>query len=60
MSLLTYLKMTVVYKPGKEMLVADCLSRAQLSDLYELEGLSGVIHSVTKSVCITVKVWSGM
>lgn len=53
MSLLTYSKINVVYKPGKEMLVADCLSRAQLSDISEVEGLSGVIHSVTKSVCLT-------
>lgn len=53
MSLLTYPKMTVVYKPGKEMLVADCLSRAQLSEVCEMEGFSGIIHTVTKSVCVT-------
>lgn len=52
MLLLKYPKMTVVYKPGKEMLVADCLSRAQLSELSEITELSGVIHSVIKSVCL--------
>lgn len=53
MSLLTYTKMNVIYKPGKEMLVADCLSRAQLSEVSEVEGLSGVIHGITKSACVT-------
>lgn len=53
MFLLKYPQMTVVYKPGREMLVADCLSRAQLSERDELEGLSGVIHSVVESVCLS-------
>lgn len=53
MFLLKYPHMTLVYKPGKDMLVADCLSRAQLSEVSEIEGISGVIHSVTRSVCLT-------
>lgn len=53
MSLLTYTGMNVIYKPGKEMLVADCLSRAQLTHVSEIEELSGIIHSVTKTVCLS-------
>ena len=52
MSLLRYPKMTVFYKPGKEMLVADCLSRSQLSECDEDTDLSGIIHSVTQSACL--------
>lgn len=51
--LLRYPKMTVIYKPGKEMLVADCLSRAQLKENTEINELSGIIHSVTKSACLS-------
>lgn len=40
MSLLKYPGITVVYKPGKEMLVADCLSRAQLPECSELSDMS--------------------
>lgn len=53
MFLLKYPRMNIVYKPGKQMLVADCLSRAQLSEISEIEELSNVIHSVTKSVCLS-------
>lgn len=53
MFLLKYPQMKVVYKPGKEILVADCLSRAQLPEVTEMGGLSGVIHAVTKAVCMT-------
>ena len=53
MSLLKYSKMTVFYKPGKEMLVADCISRAQLSECDEETDLSGIIHSVTQSACLS-------
>lgn len=53
MSLLTYSGMTVTYKPGKEMLVADCLSRAQLPHVSEIDELSGIIHTVTKGVCLS-------
>lgn len=53
MSLLRYPKMNVVYKPGKEMLVADCLSRAQLPEVEENIELSEFIHSVTKSACLS-------
>lgn len=37
----------------KEILVTDSLSRAQLSEISEIEELSGIIHSVTKSMCLT-------
>lgn len=50
MFLLNYPLMDVVFKPGREMLIADCLSRAQLPKADELNGLSGVI---TKSVCLS-------
>lgn len=53
MALLKYPKAEVVYKPGKSMLVADCLSRAQLPEISELAGLSGIIHAITKSVCLS-------
>ena len=53
MSLLKYSKMTVVYKPGKEMLVADCLSRAQVSECDEDMDLSGIIHLVTQAACLS-------
>lgn len=53
MFLLKYPNMTVMYKPGKDMLIADCLSRAQLMEVEEIDELSRVIHSVTKSVCIS-------
>lgn len=53
MFLLKYPQLTVIYKPGKEMLVADCLSRAQLTESTEFSDLSGVIHMVTKSACLS-------
>lgn len=53
MMLLKYPLINVVYKPGKSMLVADCLSRAQLNEACELTGMSGVIHSVTRTVCVS-------
>ena len=55
LTLLKYPKMTVIYKPGREMLVADCLSRAQLPDCSESGELCGIIHSVTKAVCLSKK-----
>lgn len=45
--------MSIVYTPGKEMLVADCLSRAQLPDQTESADLVGVIHRVTREVCLS-------
>lgn len=45
--------MTVVYKPEKEMLVADCLSRAQLLECDEDTDLTGIMHSVTQSACLS-------
>lgn len=51
MFLLKYPNMNVVYKPGRDMLVADCLSRAQLQEIEEDKELSGMIHSVTRAVC---------
>lgn len=53
MSLLKYPKMTIMYKPGKNMLIADCLSRAQLGENREIENLMGIIHSVTRSACLS-------
>ena len=54
MFLLKYPGMNITYRPGKEMLVdADCLSRAQLSEEEELEGLSGVIHRIMELVCLS-------
>lgn len=53
MSLLRYPRLRVVYKPGRDMLVADCLSRAQLPDCRENTELTGIIHSLAKSVCMT-------
>lgn len=55
MSLLKYPKLKIIFKPGKNMLVADCLSRAQLEEVSELPELSGVIHEITKSVCLSVE-----
>ena len=53
MFLLKYTGMTIIYRPGKDKLVADCLSRAQLSEEEKLEGLSGVIHMITELVCLS-------
>ncbi len=53
MFLLKYPKLSVIYKPGKAMLVADCLSRAQLPHVMEMEELSCVIHTVTKAACLS-------
>lgn len=43
--------MKVVHTPGKQMYVADCLSRAQLAETEEISERTRVIHSVTKKVC---------
>lgn len=52
--LLKYPSMTITYKPGREMLVADCLSRAPLSDTNEFDNeMSTVIHSITKRACLS-------
>lgn len=40
MSLLIYPQMTVGFKPGKKMLVADCLSRAQLMECKDFTDLT--------------------
>lgn len=53
MLLLKYPKIKVVYKPGKEMLVADCLSRAQLPECLEIDDMNEIIHSLTRSACLT-------
>lgn len=53
MLLLKYPNMKLTYKPGKQMLIADCLSRAQLGEAEENNELSGIIHSITKSVCVS-------
>lgn len=56
MRLLRYPGLEIVYKPGREMLLADFLSRAQLETISgATEGveLSAVIHKVTTSVCVS-------
>lgn len=53
MLLLKYPKMNVVYRPGKDMFIADCLSRAQLQTVEEIETLKSIIHTITKSVCVS-------
>lgn len=51
MYLLKYPKMSVVYKPGREMLIADRLLRAHLPEVKESGKLIGVIHSVCEKIC---------
>lgn len=54
MQLLKYPGMTIKYTPGKEMLVADCLSRASLTEVDpEYKELSGMIHVITRRVCLS-------
>lgn len=49
MYLLKYPCMSIVYKPGKQMLVADCLSRAPLAESADMsEELSGMIHLLSR------------
>lgn len=52
MRLLKYDQMEVTFKPGKEMLIADCLSRAQVSDTEEDNDLTKAIHAIIKEACI--------
>lgn len=52
--LLKYPGMTVQYTPGREMLIADCLSRAPLPDDTDFsKELSGMIHSLSQRVCLS-------
>ncbi|XP_024883540.1 uncharacterized protein K02A2.6-like, partial [Temnothorax curvispinosus] len=52
--LLKYPGLTIVYTPGKDMHVADCLSRATVDAAGpDTLGLSGIIHSVTRQVCLS-------
>lgn len=52
--LLKYPGMTIQYTPGKEMLIADCLSRAPLPDDTDFsKQLSGMIHSISQRVCLS-------
>lgn len=53
MYLLKYPGMTVENKPGRDMLIADCLSRAQLSTVEELPELSQMVHSITRAACLS-------
>lgn len=52
MLLLRYPRMKIVHKPGKEMYIADCLSRAQLDDVEEHEELNDMIHVIIRNTCI--------
>lgn len=45
MYLLKYPGLVIIFKPGKDMLIADCLSRAQLPEVSEIPELSGIIHT---------------
>jgi len=51
--LLKYPKMSVKYKPGRDMLVADCLSRAQLPDESDIPELANVIHIISQAACFS-------
>lgn len=53
MMLLKYPMMEIVFKPGKDMLVADCLSRAQVEEVEEVKELSVMIHKITRKVCVS-------
>lgn len=54
LQLLKYPGLEIRYTPGREMHVADCLSRAPLMDSSEFDpDLSMVIHSVTRRVCMS-------
>lgn len=51
MILLRYPMMEIIHKPGKDMHIADCLSRAQIDDIEEIEELNDMIHVITRNVC---------
>ena len=52
--LLKYPGLSLQYTPGKEMLVADCLSRAPLPETGELvEDLEQVVHALVNKVCMS-------
>lgn len=54
LKLLKYPGLTIVYTAGKDMLVADCLSRAPLPETGECDvELEGVVHSLTKQACMS-------
>lgn len=54
LALLKYPGLSLVYLPGKDMLVADCLSRAALKTTDESDSqLEGVVHSLTKRACMS-------
>lgn len=52
MFLLKYPMMSIEYKAGKDMLIADFLSRAQVQDIEEIPELQAVIHTLTRRVCV--------
>lgn len=53
MKLLKYSKIKVTFKPGKEMLIADCLSRAQVDDVEEDKEITTAVHSVIMRACVS-------
>lgn len=58
--LLRYAQMEIVYKPGKELLVADCLSRASLNinnTSIITEDLKFMIHSISRNACQSKDNW---
>lgn len=52
MRLLKYDQMEVVFKPGNQMLVADCLSSSQMKETEEDRDLTKAIHGVIKRACM--------
>lgn len=53
--LLKYPGLSIVYVPGRDMLVADCLSRAAVvvEPCMEYKELSGMVHAVIERVCMS-------
>uniref|UniRef100_A0A182XPW2 Reverse transcriptase domain-containing protein n=1 Tax=Anopheles quadriannulatus TaxID=34691 RepID=A0A182XPW2_ANOQN len=46
--------MIIKYTPGKELLIADCLSRAALPDNKDFSNeLSGIIHAISNKACLS-------
>lgn len=54
MQLLKYSGMSIKYTPGKEILVADCLSRVALPEQNpECKDLTGMVHVLTRRACLS-------
>lgn len=53
MCLLKYSQMIVIFKPGKDMLIADCLSRAQVTETEEIPEITKAVHGVIQRACVS-------